>query len=116
MIGATVEDKTWDPLPYLVWEAGSEAHLARRMTTERQRRGWSQERLAKELTKAGCPTSQTSISKIERPVGGRRRDITADEAIAMSRVFRIPLDELLLPTGADERLLLDWARGPRVAL
>jgi len=109
-----VANLKWDHLSWLVYEAGSEDYLAARMARERQRCGWSQERLAKEMTKAGCPTSQSSISKIERPVGGRRRDITADEAIALSRVFRIPLGELLLPDTADGALLVDFARGHRL--
>lgn len=108
-------DRSWDQLSYLVYEAGGEDHLAARMVKERQRRGWSQERLAKAMTKAGCPTSQSSISKIERPVGGRRRDITADEAIALSRVFRLPLGELLLPDNVEGELLAGFASGPRLA-
>ncbi len=110
-----MEDLKWDDLSYLVYEAGAEQHLADRMVAERKRRGWSQERLAKEMTKAGCPTSQSSISKIEREVGGRRRDITADEAIALSRVFRLPLGELLLPSNVEGELLGVFASGPRLA-
>jgi transcriptional regulator with XRE-family HTH domain len=112
-----VADLYWDQLSYLVYEAGGEDHLAQRIVKERQQRGWSQERLAKEMTRVGRPTSQSSISKIERPVDGRRRDITADEAIALSRVFRIPLGELLLPAAAlhNAGLLLEWERGPKVA-
>jgi hypothetical protein len=30
-------------------------------------------------------------------------------------VFKLPLSELLLPYGADGNLLIDWARGPRLA-
>jgi transcriptional regulator with XRE-family HTH domain len=110
-----VADLKWDPLSWLVYEAGSEDHLAEQMVRERKWRGWSQERLAKEMTMAGCPTSQSSISKIERPVGGRRRDITAEEAIALSRVFRRPLGELLLPANAEGDLLSGFASGPRLA-
>ncbi len=113
--GRAVADLKWDDLSVQVIQAGSEEHLARRMVKERQRRGWSQERLAKEMTEAGCPTSQSSISKIERPVGVRRRDITADEAIALSRVFKLPLGELLLPDGVDGALLADLAGGARLA-
>lgn len=89
----------WDTLSELLRDAGQEAHLARRMTEERTRRGWSQAELARQLEAAGfLGLGQPAISAIEKPNG--RRAITVDEAIALSRVFDVPLAELLLPEGA----------------
>lgn len=76
----------------------SEENVALRIAWEMRRRGWSQERMAQELTNAGCPTHQSAISKIINPrPDGSRRAITVDEAIALARVFDIPLEELPLP-------------------
>ncbi|MFC7109224.1 helix-turn-helix domain-containing protein [Nonomuraea rubra] len=73
----------------------SEDNVALRLAWEMRRRGWSQERMAQELTNAGCPTHQSAISKIINPkTDGNRRTISVDEAIAMARVFGIPLEEL----------------------
>jgi transcriptional regulator with XRE-family HTH domain len=106
---------TWGEGSRLVQELGREDHLARRLRTEREKRGWSQERLAREMTKAGCPVPQSAVSKIEKSAG--RRAISVDEGIALSKVFELPLDELLLPQDAlrDVQMLRDVARGPVVA-
>ncbi|MEV0163411.1 helix-turn-helix domain-containing protein [Nonomuraea fuscirosea] len=81
----------------------SEENVAMRVAWEMRRRGWSQERMAQELTNAGCPTHQSAISKIVNPKpDGSRRVISVDEAIAMARVFGIPLEELPLPPEAAE--------------
>ncbi|PRX48968.1 helix-turn-helix protein [Nonomuraea fuscirosea] len=81
----------------------SEENVALRVAWEMRRRGWSQERMAQELTNAGCPTHQSAISKIVNPKpDGSRRMISVDEAIAMARVFGIPLEELPLPPEAAE--------------
>ncbi|MBB6551270.1 helix-turn-helix domain-containing protein [Nonomuraea rubra] len=81
----------------------SEDNVALRLAWEMRRRGWSQERMAQELTNAGCPTHQSAISKIINPkTDGNRRTISVDEAIAMARVFGIPLEELPLPPESGE--------------
>lgn len=91
--------QSWDTLSELLRDAGQEAHLARRMTEERTRRGWSQAELARQLEAKGyAKLGQPAISAIEKPKG--RRAITVDDAIALSRVFDMPLAELLLPEGA----------------
>jgi transcriptional regulator with XRE-family HTH domain len=78
--------------------AQREENLARRIKYEMNRRGWSQERMAAEMTKAGLPMHQSAISKIINPnERGKRRTISVDEALAFSRVFDAPLDELLSP-------------------
>lgn len=76
----------------------SEANLARRVEYERKRRGWSQERLAALMAKAGVPVHQSAISKIERTTD--RRAIAVDEALAFARVFEIPVLEMLQPVKA----------------
>src|SRR5262249_8645434 len=70
-----------------------EANLARRIVFERERRGWSQGDLAREVTKAGYPLHQTAIWKIER--GQPRRRITVSEAVALAKVFDTDVAELL---------------------
>ncbi|GAA4517880.1 helix-turn-helix domain-containing protein [Nonomuraea ferruginea] len=90
----------------------SEENVALRIAWEMRRRGWSQERMAQELTHAGCPTHQSAISKIVNPKpDGSRRAISVDEAIALARVFGIALEELPLPMDdAEGRDLHDLSR------
>lgn len=93
---------SWAEGHRLIENVGTEEHLARRITTERTRLGLSQEKLADAMKAAGCPIPQSAISKIENPARGRggRRAITVEEAIAFSKVFGVPLGELLLPAVA----------------
>src|SRR5215211_5310614 len=89
---------TWDQGNKLVADLGSERHLKGphgRVRAEREARAWSQERLCKELAEVGCPIHQSAISKIEGASHGRM--ITLDELIGFSKVFGIPVAELLLP-------------------
>ena len=72
----------------------AERYLAQRIARERENRGWSYEGLASRMTQAGCPLNQSAIYKIER--GDPPRRITVDELVAYSRVFGIPVDQLLL--------------------
>lgn len=73
----------------------SEDNLARRISYERQRRGWTYEGLARRMTDAGCAMNQTSAYKTEK--GNPRRRILVEELVAFSAVFGIPVTELLLP-------------------
>ncbi|MET8987736.1 helix-turn-helix transcriptional regulator [Nonomuraea wenchangensis] len=77
---------------------GPETNIALRIEYEMRRRGWSQERLSKEMADAGCPIHQSSISKILNP-RGKRRTISVDEAVAFAKVFGTTLDDVLLPLG-----------------
>ena len=74
-------------------EVYAENYLAARIISERETRGWSLEGLAKRMTAAGCAINQSAIYKIEQ--GQPRRRITVDELVAFSRVFGLPLDDLL---------------------
>lgn len=78
----------------------SEGNLARRIAWEMDRRSWSQERMAKEMTDAGYPLHQSSVSKIVNPKDGKRRAISVDDAIGFAQVFDLALDELLIPLEA----------------
>lgn len=90
----------------------SEENVALRIAWEMRRRHWSQERMAQEMTAAGCPTHQTAISKIVNPKpDGSRRSITFEETLALAKVFGVPLEELGQPLEAAEgRLLHDLGR------
>ncbi|TDD62425.1 helix-turn-helix domain-containing protein [Actinomadura rubrisoli] len=78
----------------------SEDNIARRISWEMRRRGWSQERMAKEMTDAGHPFHQSSVSKIVSPKDGKRRSISVDDAIGFAKVFGVPFDEVLIPLEA----------------
>jgi transcriptional regulator with XRE-family HTH domain len=72
-----------------------EDNLARRITYERERpdRRWSYAGLAQRMTEAGCAIDQSALYKIEK--GNPRRHVQVDELIALSKVFAVPIDELL---------------------
>ena len=73
----------------------SEGNAAARIALERETRGWSTTELAARMTKAGIPMNQTAVWRMEN--GTPRRKITLDEALGFSRVFEIPLEELMSP-------------------
>lgn len=72
-----------------------ESNLARRIRTERERRGWSYETLAKALSDSGCSINGSAIFRIEK--GAPPRKITVDELIAFARVFETTVEDLLTP-------------------
>ncbi len=76
----------------------AEDDLAERITHERERRGWSYERLAREMTKAGCKTHASAVHKIEK--GEPRRRITVTELVGISRALDLPVEDLLRPLAA----------------
>jgi transcriptional regulator with XRE-family HTH domain len=89
----------------------AEDNLARRIAAEREARGWTYDGLAKRMTDAGCPMNQSALYKIEQLTPRRR--ITVDELVAFSRVFGVPVEQLLLPPEialADElaERVLEW--------
>lgn len=83
------------PRPNRPREVFAEDHLAQRIATEREARGWTNDGLAKRMTDAGCPMTGSAIFKIEK--GEPRRRIVVDELVAFSKVFGVALEELLLP-------------------
>lgn len=74
---------------------GGEANLAERVRVERERKGWSYERLAEQMKAAGCPTQSAAMFRIEK--GDPPRRITVDELIAFARVFGTTEADLLKP-------------------
>ena len=88
---------TWSEGAGLINDVGSERWLARRIQTERKARGMSQADLARAMAEHGHPIHQSAISKVEAPPRSGSRSISIDEAIGFSKVFGIPLGELLLP-------------------
>jgi len=74
---------------------GREDALARRIGYERDQRGWSYAGLASRMSNAGCPIDQSALYKIEHATPRRR--ISVDELVALSRVFALSLDDLLVP-------------------
>ncbi len=82
------------PRPNKARQPLGEENLALRIVAERESRGWSYEGLADRMTKAGCPLNASAIYKIEK--GSPRRRIVLDEAVAFSRVFGVPLEELVV--------------------
>lgn len=68
------------------------APYRKRIRRLRETRGWSQERLAQEMSVLqGRPWHQSVPSKIEKG----ERHLTLDEAVVLSRLFGITLDQLV---------------------
>lgn len=82
------------PRPNKPREVLAEDHLARRIAAERDARGWTNDGLAKRMTDAGCAMTGSAVFKIEK--GEPRRRIVVDELVAFSKVFGVPVGELLL--------------------
>lgn len=61
---------------------------------------WTQEEAAAELEQyLGARWSKATFSAAERSIDGRRvRQFTADEIVAFSRCFRVPLGFFFMPT------------------
>jgi transcriptional regulator with XRE-family HTH domain len=98
---AAADPFSWSAGSKLVNEVGGERWLAKRIQTERKARGMSQAGLSKAMSDHGHPLHQSAISKIEAPPENEGpRTITIGEAIGFSKVFGIPLGELLLPPDA----------------
>ncbi|MFE2017558.1 helix-turn-helix domain-containing protein [Streptomyces sp. NPDC059499] len=69
--------------------------MAAHVAVEREARGWSTAELARRVTDAGCPLSQSAVWRIES--GEPRRKISVDELIAFGKVFERSIEELLKP-------------------
>jgi len=89
----------------------AEVNLAQRVAHERAARRWSPEGLARRMADAGCSINVSAIYRIEQADPPRR--ITVDELVGFSRVFGIPVQELLLPPEVARsrelaRLVIRW--------
>jgi transcriptional regulator with XRE-family HTH domain len=93
----------------------AETNLARRVKTERDRRGWTLETVARRMTALGCPLSASALSKVERQDPPRR--ITANELAAFALVFETSADNLLLaPELAEDARLGELFREQAAAM
>jgi len=105
---AKVLPRTWSPNQV----------VAHNVTRARLLRGWTQDQAAEALAPyLGSRLSVASLSAIERSIAGTRvKQFTADELVAMSRAFGVPLGWWLTPpnegslhTPDHERLGIDFA-------
>ena len=80
-------------------ESTAEA-FARRMRRYREKRGWSQEDIARELTAAGWKVDRTQIARIE----SRDRGVALDEALMIAWVLSLPPALLYLPLGDADKI------------
>ncbi|MGE0705338.1 MAG: hypothetical protein AB7P22_15530 [Vicinamibacterales bacterium] len=73
--------------------------VAFNLSEARALRGWTQEQAAAELEQyVGSRWSKATFSAAERSVDGRRvRQFTADEIVAFSRCFRLPIGFFFMP-------------------
>ena len=73
--------------------------VAFNLSEARALRGWTQERAAAELEKyIGARWSKATFSAAERSIDGRRvRQFTADEIVAFSRCFGVPIGFFFMP-------------------
>lgn len=76
----------------------AEAVLAENISAARRERGWSFDRLAAEMNRAGCPIQGSAIYRIEK--GEPRRRITVDELVALGIVLGVGVSDLLIQRDA----------------
>lgn len=86
------------PRPNRPRRIGTERALARRIAFERESRDLTYDRLASRMEEQGCPIQPSALFRIEK--GDPPRRVTVDELDALSRVFGIRADRLLLPPEA----------------
>ena len=74
----------------------------------RQLRGWTQEEAAERLeTFLGSKWSAATFSIVERSVDGKRiRQFSADELVALSRAFDVPIGWWFTPSWGDDTALV----------
>ncbi|MFW6186523.1 MAG: helix-turn-helix domain-containing protein [Actinomycetota bacterium] len=82
--------------------------FGRNMRAHRERRGWSQSELARQMANAGWPKySQVAVSRTEDGT----RMVRLDEALALSRILGTTVDAMLAPPAATQ-----WAQQLREQL
>ena len=82
--------------------------VAQRIAFARQLRGWTQEEAADRLEPyLGAKWSAATFSIVERSVDGKRiRQFTADELVALSRTFDVPIGWWFTPSWGDDTALV----------
>lgn len=80
--------------------------VAYRVARARFLRGWTQDQAAAELEPyLGTRLSTASFSAIERSfAGGRTRQFSADEILALARGFRLPIGWFFTPPPVEDRI------------
>jgi transcriptional regulator with XRE-family HTH domain len=68
--------------------------IAKRIKELRARRGWTAEKLGKELTRHGAKFDRFTISNLE---SGKRQNVTINELMAIAFVFDVAPVNLLVP-------------------
>lgn len=86
----------------LVSELGSERYVIERIRNEMKARSWSQaelsRRMAESTSRSGGVLAQGVLSKMLRGgQDGRGRRVSIEQLITLSKVFGVPLNELLVP-------------------
>lgn len=70
--------------------------VAGRVRQAREAKGWSQAEVARRLTNAGAPMTQTALARLE----GNRRGVLVEELVAIARVLEVPLVWLVIDTAS----------------
>lgn len=89
--------------------------VAHNLRVARSLRGWTQEQAAKQLERyLGDRWSKASWSVAERSVDGKRvKQFSADEIVAFSRAFDLPVSFFFLPIGGTEEETPRVVRAPQ---
>jgi len=89
-------------------QRGAQSPIARRvverMRAGRQMRRWSAAELAEHMTAAGMRWKRNTVADLEN---GFRKDVTADELVALAFVFNVPVTGFL----SDDEHPLDGIEG-----
>jgi transcriptional regulator with XRE-family HTH domain len=80
-------------IPNIELREAADLYFGTRVRAERERRGWSQEELAKRLTDKGIPVYASTIAKIESEK--KPRAARLGEAAGIADLFGVSLDSLL---------------------
>lgn len=82
--------------------------VAQRIALARQLRGWTQEEAADRLEPfLGMRWSAATFSIVERSIDGKRiRQFSADELVALSRAFEVPIGWWFTPSWGDDTALV----------
>ena len=101
-----------DPSPAAGWEVNVNQIVAYNLRAARERKGWTQETLAKTLERlSGIPYSHAMISALERAWDGeRRREFDAQELALLSAALEIPIVWFFLPPPNEHRPLEQLGR------
>ena len=94
---------TWLPLV-------AEELFAAHVRTEREKRGWTQAKLSRQLTLRGVTIGQSGIAKLERADNDTRRPIRLVEAAAIADLFEMTLDQMistLVPDSDEHRRFIE---------